>query len=130
MSHPDHNDLDRLLGGSRPPAPPEALRSRVLGAAAAARPKPDRWADLWHHRGLRLGWAAAVVLLLAGHLVLPSGDDAVDPRSGAAVIAASPADAIADFLRPVEISADARPLLGRMAPADGILNIETRGDDT
>jgi len=61
--------LDRL----RPEGPPPELRDRVLRAAARAldqAPAPDLWCRLWENRGLRLAWAACLVTLITGHVVV------------------------------------------------------------
>ena len=64
----------RLLDEVRTPGPPPDLRARALARADgawAATSAPDRWRLLWESRPLRLAWAAAVLLLLAGNLAVP-----------------------------------------------------------
>jgi len=61
--------IDRL----RPPGPAPELREKVLRAAARAleeAPAPDLWSRLWENRGLRLAWAACLVTLITGHVVV------------------------------------------------------------
>ena len=62
-----------LFPGLRPPAPPPELRRKVLRTAAealAAEPTRDIWTRVWESRPLRLAWAASVLILLAGHLLV------------------------------------------------------------
>jgi hypothetical protein len=77
-----------LLHGLEPPPPSPELRERVLSlarAAAAERaagagpsPVSRLWRRLvdqaWESRGLRLGWASACAVLLAGHWALARSD--------------------------------------------------------
>jgi len=62
------------LQGFAPPRAPSALREPVLRAARAAldanADEPTIWALLWRRRWLRLGWAGACMLLVAGHVAL------------------------------------------------------------
>jgi hypothetical protein len=62
------------LAGLAPPGAPPDLRARVLAASRAALlaapARPDLWTLLWVSRPLRLAWAASLLLLLAGHVVL------------------------------------------------------------
>ena len=83
---------DPLAGLAPPGAPPE-LKERVLAASRAALlsapARPDRWNLLWESRPLRLAWAASVLLLLAGHIVVvrpsrPKDETAAVPLSRAA----------------------------------------------
>jgi hypothetical protein len=60
--------------------------------------------------------------------MLLSDDEAVTVRSGSAVVARSHEDAIADFLRPVEISADALPVVGRTVSASMRMDEEPKGE--
>ena len=68
---PDEKDVvvERLLEGLEPSLPPPDLRPKVLAAARvrmAAEPVIDVWSVIWENRGVRLAWAGAVALLLAG----------------------------------------------------------------
>jgi len=80
---------DPLAGLAPPGAPPE-LKAKVLAASRAALltapARPDRWSLLWTSRPLRLAWAASLLLLLAGHVVLvrpnhPRAEAAARPLS-------------------------------------------------
>lgn len=65
--------IERGLDRLRLPGPPPELRERVLRAATRAldeAPVPDLWSRLWENRGLRLAWAACLVTLITGHVVI------------------------------------------------------------
>ena len=69
--------VERLMQGLEPPSPPPDLRSKVLAAARArmaGEPATDVWSMIWNNRGIRLAWAAAVVLLVAGHAMVVPGN--------------------------------------------------------
>ncbi len=69
------------LAGTVPPALPEHLRAAVLAAAERSwDARPDLWTRLWESRSARLTWAAAVVALAVGNLLLPNPE----PRPAAA----------------------------------------------
>ena len=74
-------DVDDWLGAARPPAPPAALRQRVLAAARAALPRSTPEAGVvdrvWESRGVRWAWVFLVSTLLLGHVVVSgrSGPD-------------------------------------------------------
>ena len=78
---------------------------------------------------MRLGWAAAVVMLLIGHLL-------VTPRHSVALVTSNPelvaerrADPeVADLLRPVRILDDVQPIVGLFAAADVSADLETEGN--
>jgi hypothetical protein len=64
---------DLLPPDLRPPPPPAELRARVLTAARHADStdgSADVWHRLWTSRPLRFAWAATVVGLICGHLLL------------------------------------------------------------
>ncbi len=66
--------VTRFLQELGSPEPTSGLRPRALAAAERAWAEPsarDRWRLLWESRPLRLAWAAAVLLLLAGNLAVP-----------------------------------------------------------
>jgi hypothetical protein len=110
----DDNDpaVDRWLDGLAPSPPPAELRSNVLAVARdrmTSGEAPDSWSTAWHNRGLRLAWAAAVAVLLAGHVVISSGG-ASTPASQTAVRGGDPY--LAAMLRPIRIAADVRPMIG------------------
>jgi hypothetical protein len=77
-----------LFRGLSPGRPPAELGARVLSVAAEALVmERDLWARLWSSRPARLGWAAAVVLLIGAHLaVTPMMGTAVRPAAGNTVI--------------------------------------------
>jgi len=129
---PDDRDptIERLFQRFGPPAPPPQLRSRVLAAAREKKAEtPDLWSRIWNHRGLRLAWATAAVLLLAGHLL-------VIPQTGAVLSPVDP-DMIAenrvdeqflDLLRPIRISADVQPIVGLFAAAGDPSEVDMKGN--
>jgi hypothetical protein len=104
------------LEGLAPPGAPPELKARVLAASRAALrtepARPDRWSLLWANRPLRLAWAASILLLLAGHVVLvrpnhPQIEAAARPPSRSA----SEADAeLAAIGRLPRLDPDARSL--------------------
>ena len=89
---------DELFGGMRPAAAPPELRDRVLGAASAAAGRRDRG----RREGVSftrfdLAWAAALLLLLAGNLLLSGRGRsdlvaAADERPAAAAMGRDRAD--------------------------------------
>jgi len=124
--------VDRLMQGLEPPAPPPDIRSRVLAAAHArmsVESIPDIWSRVWNHRGIRLAWAAAVVLLVVGHaMVVPgtgNGFRSIDP----ALIAENHVDEyLVEMLRPTRISDNVQPIVGLFVAADGLAELEIEGD--
>ena len=72
---------DGLFRDLHPERPPAELRTRALTAAAEALERESNiWTRLWSSRPVRLAWAAAVVLLIGGHLaVAPLTRTAVGP---------------------------------------------------
>jgi len=79
-----------LLRGLEASAPPPELEARTLEAAAhamRAAPSTDLWEALWNSRALRIAWATAMLVLLAGHAALSVGtafDGATRSRTAAA----------------------------------------------
>ena len=66
-------ELRRMLERQRPPGPADELERRVLGAARVAirTERPVSLSDrLWFDRGLRYGWVATVILLVAIQVVV------------------------------------------------------------
>ncbi len=129
---PDERDptVERLFKGLEAPAPPPHLRARVLAAARnRATRSPDVWNRIWYHRGMRLAWAAAVVLLLAGHLLVMPGIDtgvrSIDPN----LTAEDRIDEyLVEFLQPARISEDAKPIVGLFAEGNGLSDLELEGN--
>lgn len=131
MKNEDHHDVERLLVGLEPPPPPAGLRALAVAAARermAAPPAPDLWSRIWNNRGLRLAWAAVVVLLLAAH-VLVSRDPGTAFTSNQPVIVESQRDEqFIEILRPTRISADVHPTIGLFAAADDPNTAENGGN--
>ncbi len=129
---PDDKDpmIEKLFEGLEPPPPPPQLRSRVLAAARERKAEtPDLWSRIWKHRGLRLAWAAAVVLLLAGHLLVIPGNgvkiDLVDPN----LVAENRVDEqFVDLLRPTRISENVRPIVGLFATTGDPSELDLKGN--
>lgn len=127
-------DIERALSDLRPPLPPENLRSRVLGAAATGLVEaatPDRWSRIWFHRGLRVAWAAVVILLLVGHalVALPAG--ALRHRAPPRLAADRSIDEpLADLLRPVRISEHVQPIVGLSAPGGDPAGLSIGGNQS
>jgi hypothetical protein len=116
--------VDRLIEGLEPPRAPTGLRTRVLAAARGhmETTSPDRWSRIWSHRGIRLAWAATVVLLLAGHAIVAPPKGAVFTRVNPTLVAETGVDEqLADILRPVRISANVQPIVGLISTADDSL---------
>lgn len=123
--------VDRLIEDLEPPRAPIGLRTRVLAAARdhMETMSPDRWSRIWSHRGIRLGWAATVVLLLAGHAIVAPRKGTVFTRVNPAVVAVTRGDEqFADILRPVRISANVQPIIGLFAVSDSLTELEKGGN--
>ena len=112
--------VDRLIEGLEPARPPLTLRSRVLEAARERleTESPNVWSRIWYHRGIRLAWAATVVLLLAGNALLTQSTGAIVRQIDPALVAENRVDEqFADILRPVRISANVQPIVGLISAA-------------
>jgi len=124
--------VDRLIRGLELPQPPPDLRSKALAAARArvsAESIPDLWSRVWNHRGLRLTWAAAVVLLVAGHaIVAPGTGNTFRPIDPAAIAEHSVDEYLVEMLRPTRISDNVQPIVGLYAAADGLAELEIEGN--
>lgn len=122
---------ESLFEGLEPPPPPTDLRMRALSAARqqmAEAPVPDLWSKIWNGRVFRLAWAGAVVLLLAGH-VLVSSKSVSSATTNPRVLAEDQRDEqFLDILRPVELNANAHPTIGRFAAAADLAEIEDGGN--
>jgi hypothetical protein len=131
---PDDRDpiVERLMEGLEPPQPPPELRSKAIAAARRqieAAEARDVWSKIWSHRGLRLAWAASVVVLLAGHILAtysPAGSlRPVDP----ALMAEYRVDEyMVGMLRPVRISENVQPLVGLIAGAYSPSELDLEGN--
>jgi hypothetical protein len=124
--------VERLLEGGQPPPPPAVLRQKVLAAARASvhrGPSGDRWSRIWEHRGVRLGWVAAVVMLLIGHLLVMPRHPAAHAISHPELVAERRADPlVTNLLRSVRISDDVQPIVGLFAAADVPADPELKGN--
>lgn len=131
MKSQERPDDESLLRGLRSPQPPRELRARVLDAArsgARVGSAADAWSRLWHNRSLRLAWAGAVVLLLAGHAAVSLDRSAARAAFRSEYAAERRADEqLADLLRPVRISANVQPIVGLAAGPDP-LDVEAKGN--
>ncbi len=68
-----NDEVTRVLAAIAEPEPPHALRTRTLGKAAETWGRPplaDRWHAAWASRPLRIAWAAAVIVLVTGNIVV------------------------------------------------------------
>ena len=119
-------DVERLLNGLQPPQPPPELRARVLAAAREAETAPNVWSRLWNHSGLRLAWATSVLVLLAGHVLVGTGNG---PALETNLAADNRIDEyVVEFLRPARISEDAKPIVGLVAYGHGLDDLELEGN--
>jgi hypothetical protein len=131
---PDERDavVERLMARLEPPQPPPDLRSKALAAARArmsAEPTPDIWSRIWNHRGLRLSWVTAVVLLLAGHAIVSRGAGSAFRSIDPALTAENRADDyLVEMLRPTRISDNVQPIVGLFAAANGLAEIDAEGN--
>ena len=108
----DDHMADHLFDGLVPPQPPPELRERVVREAqgySAVGPRPDTWTRIWENHWLRLAWAASVLLLLAGNLLLAP----VQPEPKVVSAETYVDEEIAEFLRPMSIADTVTPLFGR-----------------
>jgi hypothetical protein len=91
------HEQDPLFSGLRVPGPPDGLRRQVLDRATQAlgqEPAHDRWARLWESRPARLAWAASILALAVGHLLLPAGASQGARLAQGAPPASAPATAV------------------------------------
>jgi len=102
----------------------------VLAAAGEMKMEaPDLWTRLWNQPGLRLAWAAAVVLLLAGHVLLVPGNGAGIPGVDSNLMAENRVDEhLVEFLRPMRISDDVRPIIGLFADSGDPYELDMKGN--
>jgi hypothetical protein len=103
---------ERIFEGLGPPQPPPELRERVIMDAqghSAVAPLPDAWTRIWEDSWLRLAWAASVLLLLAGNLVVTPRQ----PEKPLMVAEVFVDEEIAEFLRPMRIADTVTPIFGR-----------------
>jgi len=124
--------VDCLMQGLEPPSPPTDLRSKALAAAHARMSSesiPDVWFRVWNHRGLRLAWAAAVVLLAAGHaMVVPRTGNGFRPIDPAVTAENRVDEYLVEMLRPTRISDNVQPIVGLFAAGSGLIEIDAGGN--
>jgi hypothetical protein len=124
--------VDRLMRSLEPPAPPPDLRSRALAAArnsVADATTSDVWSTIWNNRGIRLAWVGAAAVLLAGHVFLVPANGAVSNRVDPSLVAEHRVDEyLFAMLRPVQISKDVQPILGLIAGANGLTELDLEGN--
>lgn len=131
---PDDRDpiVERMIEGLEPPQPPPGLRAKALAAARgriAAGAAPDVWSRIWSHRGLRIAWAASVVLLLAGHVLVTLSPVGPRPTVDPALIADNRVDEyMVGMLRPIRISENVQPLVGLFAGTDSVIELDLEGN--
>jgi len=133
---PDNGNhiVERLMEGLEPPPPPPELRAKTLTAARerlTGEPVMDPWSRIWDHRGLRLAWAATVVLLLGGH-VLATLSPAGSPSSIEPALTAEYRfdENMVGLLRPIRISENVQPLVGLFAGANSPIDLELEGNSS
>ncbi len=120
MNH-NRETLERLLGGLLPPEPPPGLHETVLRnarAALAREVRRDLWTRIWESRPLRLAWASAVLLLVAGNalLALVSRPPSVQARTPRGHDEAPLGDELGAIARLPRIDLGTLPTLGSTAP--------------
>jgi hypothetical protein len=118
--------VEGLMDGLEPPQPPPELRARVLAAARSAKTAPDVWSRIWNHGGLRMAWAASLVMLLAGHVLIGIG---TGPVIDSDLVAENRVDEyFVEFLRPTRIADNARPIVGLFANGNNLIDLELEGN--
>jgi hypothetical protein len=92
---------------------------------------PDLWSRIWNHRGMRLAWASAVVLLVAGHILVGEGNGAAPGVVESMLVAENRADEqFVNLMRPVPISENVQPIIGLFAAAGGSIDLEMEGNSS
>ena len=131
---PDDRDpiVERLVEGLEPPQPPPELRAKTLAAARSrmdAETAPDLWSKIWNHRGIRLAWAASVVVLLTGHVLATLSPTGSVTRVGPVLMAQNGVDEhMVSILRPIRISENVQPLVGLFAGTDVPIELVLEGN--
>jgi len=124
--------VDRLMQDLEPPQPPPDLRSTVLAAAharMAAKPVSNIWSTIWNNRGVRLAWAGAAALLLAGHVFLIPRNGVVPSRVDPALVVENHLDEqFVDLLRPAPISDNVQPVVGLFAAGGSLTDLDLEGN--
>jgi len=133
---PDDRDpiFEHLMEGLEPPQPPPELRSKTLAAARerlAGEAAPDVWSRIWNHRKFRLAWAAAVVVLLAGHVLATLSPVGPITKIDPALMVENRADEyLIGILRPIRISDNVQPLIGHLAGTDSPIELDLEGNSS
>jgi hypothetical protein len=124
MSHAPE-DGKAPFSGLEPPAPPTALRGRVLAnarKALALEGARDAWTRIWESRPLRLAWVAVTLLLVVAHVVLTVRPP--ERGGGASRSAAAPSPDVAGELAAVAglspLNEDLLPRLDASAVAPAV----------
>lgn len=131
---PDDRDaaVDRLMDGLEPPQPPPDLRLKAIAAARArmaATPMTNGWSTIWNHRAVRLAWAGAAALLLAGHVFLVPRDGAVPSRVAPALVGEDRVDEqFVELLHPTAISDTVQPVIGLFAAGGSLTDLDLEGN--
>jgi hypothetical protein len=131
---PDDRDpiVERLMEGLEPPQPPPELRSKAIAAARRqieAAEARDVWSRIWSSQGLRLAWAASVVVLLAGHILATySPADSLRPVDPALMAESRVDEYMVGMLRPVRISENVQPLVGLFAGTEIPIELDLGGN--
>lgn len=87
--------MNAWFSGLEIPQPPDGLRRSALAAATERWSRPatsDRWRRIWESQPLRVAWGAAVVVLVAANLVVPS-------RTARPRTSASTSDELREFVK-------------------------------
>lgn len=134
MNEPRDPEVERLLQGLQPQRLPSDLRSRVVPAARARMADevvPDLWSRIWNHRGFRLAWGTALILLVAGHILVGSGNGvALRPVDPAVIAESGPDEQFISLMRPVRISENVQPIVGLFAAAGEPIDLEVEGSSS
>jgi hypothetical protein len=118
------------MDGLKPPLPPPELRSKALAAAReqlTAEAVPDVWSRIWNSRGIRLAWAASVMVLLVGHILATLSPAKASTSVDPSLVAEHRVDEdYVDLLRPIRISDTVQPMVGLIAGASSpsVLDLE------
>ena len=124
--------VDRLMRGLEPPGPPPDLRSEALAEARkrmADEEIDDVWSTIWNSTGIRWAWAAAVVLFLAGHtMIVADTGHTFGPIDSNLAAENGVDDYLAEMLRPARIAENVQPVVGIVASANRLTELENEGN--
>jgi len=134
MTDTRDSKVESLFDGLEPIQMPSDLRSRVVPAARARMADgvvPDLWSRIWNHRGIRLAWASAVILLLAGNVFIARHEGSIGDGTGSIRAAENrPDQQFSDLLRPVRIAKDVQPIVGLFAAAADPVDLDLGGNQS